>query len=90
MKEIAETYSENLTIIGIYLDTDAGWKKALATHDTPGINLRDPKAFGGVAANYGVTGIPNYVIISPEGKVVDNWAGYGRGYLKMKVSQNIK
>ena len=90
MKEIAESYSENLTIIGIYLDTDAGWKKALATLDTPGINLRDPKAFGGLAANYGVKGIPYYVIISPEGKIVDKWGGYGKGYLKTKVSENIK
>jgi hypothetical protein len=90
LKEIAESYSENLTIIGIYLDSDAGWKKALAAHDTPGISLRDPKAFGGLAANYGLKGIHYYVMISPEGNVVDIWGGYGKGSLKRKVSENVK
>jgi len=90
MKEIADSYSENLTIIGIYLDSDAGWKKALTTYDTPGINLRDPKAFGGLAANYGLKGIPYYVMISPDGKVVDIWGGYGKGSLMRKVRENVK
>jgi hypothetical protein len=29
-------------------------------------------------------------MISPEGKVVDKWGGYGKGSLKRKVSENIK
>jgi len=55
----------------------------------PWVNIRDPKSFGGLAASYGVIGIPYYVIISPEGKIVDKWAGYATGYLKMKVGENI-
>jgi len=90
MKEISETYIEKLTIISISLDTDTRWKAASATHDMPWVNIRDPKAYGGLAANYDVRGIPYYVIISPEGKVVDKWGGYGKGSLKRKVSENIK
>jgi len=90
MKEIAESYSENLTIISISLDTDNRWKEALDRHDMPWVNIRDPKSFGGLAANYGVNGIPYYVIISPEGKVVDKWGGYGTGSLKRKVGGNLK
>ena len=90
MKEISETYSENLTIISISLDADANWKEAMTEHDMPWVNIRDPKSWGGLAANYGVTGIPHYAIISPEGKVVDKWAGFGTGYLKRKVGENIK
>ena len=90
MKEILETYSDNLTIISVSLDTDNWWKEAMTKYDMPWINIRDPKSFGGLAANYGVTGIPNYVMISPEGKVVDKWMGFGTGYLKRKVGENIK
>jgi thiol-disulfide isomerase/thioredoxin len=89
MKEISETYSENLTIISISLDTDNVWKEAMTAHDMPWVNIRDPKAMGGLAANYGVSGIPNYVMISPQGKVVDKWMGFGDGFIKEKVSENI-
>ena len=90
MKEISEIYRDKLTIISISLDTDATWKEATATYDMPWINLRDPKSISGLAASYGVYGIPNYVMISPEGTIVDQWAGYGEGYLKQKVSENIE
>ena len=59
-------------------------------HDMPWVNIRDPKGMGGLAADYGVNAIPNYVMISQEGKVVDKWAGFGSGFLKRKVSENIK
>lgn len=90
MKEAAEAYSENLTIISISLDTDTRWKDALNTYDLSWINIRDPKSYGGLAASYGVNGIPHYVIISPEGKVIDKWGGYGEGLIKRKVSENVK
>ena len=90
LKEIYETCSENLTIISISFDTDAKWKAAVTEHDIPWVNIRDPKAWGGLAANYGVNGIPFYVIISPEGKVVDKWFGFRNGYIKEKVNKNIK
>ena len=90
MKEISETYSEQLTIISISLDTDARWKEAMDEHDMPWVNIRDPKAYGGLAANYGVSGIPSYVMISPEGKIINKWSGFGEGSLKIKVNENIK
>ena len=90
MKEVSETYNEKLTIISISLDTDTRWKETMTAHDMPWVNIRDPKGMGGLAANYGVNGIPNYVMISPEGKVVDKWAGFGNGYIKRKVSENMK
>ena len=90
MKEISETYREKLTIISISLDTDTMWKEAMSEHDMPWVNIHDPKGYGGLAANYGVEGIPSYIMISPEGKIVDKWSGFGTGYLKRKVSENIK
>ena len=91
MKEVSETYRESLTIISISLDTDTRWRDAMNKHNMPWVNIRDPKGLGGLAANYGVYGIPNYVMISPEGKIVDKWVGFsGNGLLKRKVTENIK
>jgi len=90
MKEISETYRESLTIISISIDTDTRWRLAMDNIEMPWVNIRDPKGWGGLAANYGVYGIPNYVMISPEGKVVDKWMGFGNGLIKKKVSENIK
>ena len=90
MKEISETYKEKLTIISISLDTDTNWKKAMEIHDMPWVNIRDPKSFGGLAANYGVYGIPHYIFISPEGKIVVQGSGYSKGSLKKSASEYIK
>ena len=87
MKEVFETNGENLSIISISLDGETIWKKFMTEHDMPWVNIRDPKAMGGLTANYGARGIPYYVIISPEGKVVDKWSGYGKGFIKGRVSE---
>ena len=90
MKELQEKYADSLTIISISLDTEAVWKEALGIYDTPWPNLRDPKSWGGLAANYGTYGIPNYVVISPEGVILDKWSGWGKGYLERKLKPHIK
>jgi len=91
MREVAETYRNKLTIISINVgDNDDNWKKAMTEHDMPWVNVRDPKGFAGFAADYGIVGAPNYVLISPENKVIDKWTGYAAGYLKQKVGENIK
>ena len=92
IKEIWETCIEKLTIISISLDTETKWKETMPKHDMPWINIRDSRTLGelGLATKYGARGIPFYIIISPEGKVVDKWIGYVKGSLKRKVSENIK
>ena len=90
MKDILGTYCDKLTIVSISLDSDANWKEAMVKHDIPWVNIRDPKSWNGLALSYGVSGIPNYIMISPEGKIVDKWVGYSTGSLKQKVSENIK
>ena len=91
IKEISETYRDKLDIISINHDiTDADWKDAMTKHGYQWINIRDPKGMGKYALNYGLMGAPCFVLISPEGKIADKWAGYANGYLKQKVSENIK
>jgi len=56
----------------------------------PWVNIRDPKAMGGLIASYGARGIPYYVVISPEGKVIDQWFGYFDGFITKKSGQKYQ
>ena len=90
LKEVSEMYSENLTLIDINLDTERYWKKSMEKRNNTWANLRDPKSHAGIAAKYGNDlGVPYFVIISPEGKVVDRWNGYRNELIKEKMSENI-
>ena len=90
MKEVSENYNKNISLIGINLDDKTNWKAGLSMYEMPWQHIRDPKRLCGVASKYGIEGIPYYVIISPEGKVVDRWFGYREGIIKEKVSENVK
>ena len=90
MREVSEINHENLTLIIIYIDVKSRWKEAVAEYNMPGINLYDPKTVRGLAYKYsGDFGIPYYVIISPEGKIIDRWYGFSDGIIKSKVSEVV-
>ncbi|HCO66177.1 MAG TPA: hypothetical protein DIT04_00205 [Dysgonomonas sp.] len=90
MKEISEAYKDKLTIISISSDTKDIWQKVSKEKDISWVNLNDFKGEDGIKIRYGVIGIPHYVMISPEGKVITSWMGYGKGSLKNKMEELIK
>lgn len=85
MKEIAEEYKDRLTIVSLSSDTKKGWEAASKVHEMTWQNLSDLKGTNGLYAKYGVRGIPNYVFISPEGRIIEKWSGYGKHSLKLKL-----
>ena len=85
MGELQEKYADKLTVVSLSSDTEKRWKEASAQHKMTWTNWSDKKQTGGLYAKYGVSGIPHYVLISPEGKIVDTWSGYGKGNLLMKL-----
>lgn len=89
MKEIQEQYKERLTVVSLSSDTKSRWKAASAKHEMTWQNLSDLKQSAGLYAQYGVNGIPNYVLISPEGKIMKMWSGYGKGSLKLKMRRYL-
>ena len=90
MKEVSEMYQENLTVVSISIDSKKTWKIISEEKDITWVNLNDFNGFDGIALRYGVTGIPHYVVISPEGKVMTSWAGFREGSLKEKVKEFVK
>jgi len=85
MGELQQKYVDRLTVVSLSSDTEKTWKAASARHKMIWKNWSDKKQIGGLYAQYGVRGIPHYVLISPEGKMVDTWSGYGKGSLLQKL-----
>lgn len=85
MGELQEKYADKLTVVSLSSDTEKQWRAASARHKMTWKNWSDKKQTGGLYAQYGVRGIPHYVLISPEGKMVDSWFGYGKSSLLIKL-----
>ena len=82
LRRMGEVYRDVLTVISITQDGETSWKKYSAEQGIEGVNLRDPESLTGLSVYYGVKGIPHYVLISPEGKVITSWTGYAPGLIE--------
>lgn len=87
MKEISEKYADRLVVVSISIDDKTGWEIASHKHDISWWNLNDLKGNYGIYAKYSSGAIPRYVFLSPEGKVVEMWSGYGKGSLLEKMGK---
>lgn len=87
MREISELYSDRLVVVGICSDPKEVWERVSKEKEISWVNLNDFKGENGIKLHYGVQGIPHYVLISPEGKVVTSWSGYGKGSLKYEMNK---
>lgn len=85
MKEIADMYKDRLTVISLSSDDEKNWREVSKEENLTWENLNDMQGTNGLYAKYGISGIPHYVFISPEGKVLTSWSGYGKNGLKMKL-----
>ena len=89
MKEVAEAYKDSLVIVSLSLDTKEIWKQESPKHGMTWYNLNDLKGRSGMAAKYGVWGIPHYVLVSPQGTMTAQWSGYSKGNLKENVKKRL-
>ena len=89
MGEIVSAYKDKLSVVSISIDTKRVWEEASKEHPMTWNNWNDLKEQAGIYAHYDLGGIPNYTLVSPEGMVVEQWMGYGKGSLKEKVGQYL-
>ena len=90
MKEIAEKYKERLALVSLSTDKRENWEAVSKKHDFSWYNWNDMKQLSGLYASYGVYGFPHYVLISPDGMILESWAGYKKGLLHEKMNQYLK
>lgn len=91
LREITELYRDKVAVVSISMDPKEAWKKTVDDKKLTGNQWNElRKGNTGLAASYGVNGIPHYVMISPQGKVLDIWSGYGEGSLKAKLEKLVR
>lgn len=82
MREVQEAWKDRLVVVSISSDSEKIWKEASERKGITWTNLNDMQGTVGIYAHYGIKGIPHYVIVSPEGRIIHVWSGYGTGVLK--------
>lgn len=91
MEQVAEQYKDNVTVVSICQDTEPLWKAYVTKRKLTGNQWNELTPGGSrLGARYRLSGVPHYVLIGPDGKIIDVWSGYGEGILVHKLSANIK
>ena len=82
---VSNEFKEKLAVVSISLDSENLWKEASREHGIFWNDWNDPKGTSGSVRAFGTNGIPTFVIVSPEGIIVDIITGYSEGLLRNKV-----
>ena len=90
LKAISEKFKDKLEVVSLNIQDRKGWENVSKKHSITWHNWNDMQGNNGLSALYGVKGIPYFVMISPEGKILDIWSGYGKDYLTIKVKTIIE
>lgn len=91
LEEIAGLYKDKMDVVSICQDAKSQWQEYVAQKQLKGNQWNElRKGNTGLGAAYQVMGIPHYVMISPDGTVLQIWSGYGKGTLKAKMKEWIK
>ncbi|KAF2338817.1 TlpA disulfide reductase family protein [Flavobacterium ginsenosidimutans] len=91
LAEINETYSGSLTLVSFSCDPKKeDWLKSVDRDKVIWNSVWDSKGrFSETAIKYGIQGIPTFILINPEGTIIDKWSGYGKGSLINKLEKKI-
>lgn len=98
LKEIYEKNSDLFTVVSINLDAYRYiFRKSTEVKQLPWPSLWDGdkeynsrKQFNGISKRYNINALPTFVWISPEGIVLKQWTGYGKGILKDQLENLLK
>ena len=86
---VSREFQNQLAVVSISLDRESGWKEASAEHGFFWNDWNDPKGSSGSVRVFGTTGIPTFVLITPEGTIHDIFVGYREGLLRDAVRQAV-
>lgn len=73
-------------VIGFNLDAEAVWKSTGKETPVPWHDFNDLKGSYGFNSRFETRGIPTFVIVSKEGKILDIWAGYKNGIIRERIN----
>lgn len=96
LRMLNKKYNSKLNIISISPDNKADWLKGIKDQNVTWVSLTDGQGlWGKTMSKYNTPGIPGFFIISPDGIILDTWAGYerlktGPGYLERHLIKYLK
>jgi len=89
--EINKEYSDSLKIVSFTQDPKKDvWLKSLERDKVTWNSIWDGKGrYSETSIKYGIQGIPTFVLINPEGIIIDKWTGYSKGSVTNKLEKKI-
>lgn len=92
LKKISQTYADKLNIVSFWADKSKEvWNEGVLRDKLSWLCLWDGEGhYGETLLKYGVYGYPTFFLIDPNGKIVSQWTGYGKGDIENKIAQNLK
>ncbi len=91
LQTLQEQYADSLTVVSLSEDPKDLWQEYVSANALGGVQWNELRPDGtGLRGRYGVTGIPHFVLISPAGKLLESWSGYGKGVLNGKLAPHLR
>ena len=77
-------------VVGFNLDSETVWKSKGMENPVSWYDFNDLKGSHGFNTRFKTQGIPTFVIVSKEGKILDVWAGYRDGIIRERIDAILK
>lgn len=92
LKGVLPKYEKDLQVVGINVDVKKElWEEATKRDNVSWINLSDGKGtHAGVYAQYGGKALPTFILINPDGKIIERWEGFKDGIFDEKLGKYFK
>ena len=89
---VARMYKDKLCVVSVNLESEEVWREALKEHPVSWYNWNDGYNGRALYARYRSDrdGIPLFVLISPDGYILEQWCGYGEGVILEHLSGTVE
>ena len=87
LKRLNADYADQLSIISINLNTAALWEESRKEHPVTWTEWRDPSGYAGSVRSFESIGLPTFVLVSPEGVVLEVVGGFSESLLNSLISR---
>ena len=86
LTELAESMKGMIEIIGLNVGARKVWEARGKENPVPWYDFNEGKESYGLKCRFETMGIPTFVIVSKEGKILDIWAGYRDGIIRERIN----
>ncbi len=92
LHKIHETYKDSIAIVSFSCDANKEvWQEFLKRDSVTWTSLWDGKGrMSETYIKYGISGVPTFLLLSPERTILKKWSGYGDGIIERKIKNTFK